>query len=168
MSALNIVALIVFISLILVGCGRSPAEEADLLCLKRSDLRLVVATMKRDQRGIEASLEEGADANASVEGLGPPVVIAAFTDSYDAVKLLLDKGADVNSRDSDGYTPLIHACLSGNRQIVQLLLAKGADVNAPFYPVVSGKKEKLTALTVAKSRGWDEIAKLLVEAGAKE
>ena len=167
-----IVTLLVSISLNLVGCSgggnQVAAEKKDLVCLKRSDLRLVVATLKQDSRAIAASLQDGADPNSSVEGLGPPIVIAALTDSYDAVKLLLDKGANVNASDSEGYTPLINACISNNRQIVQLLLARGADVNAPASLIINGKKAKFTALMIAKSKGLDEIAKLLSEAGAKE
>ena len=100
--------------------------------------------------------------------MAPPIVIAALTDSYDAVKLLLDKGADVNASDSQGYPPLINACLNNNTQIVQLLLARGADVNASASPIINGKKVKLTALMIAKSKGHDEIAKSVSEAGAKE
>ena len=168
MSLLNIIAFLVLISITVVGCSRTPAEKTDLVCVKRPDLRLVVATMTRDQQGIEQSLQEGADANTSVEGLAPPIVIAALTDNYDAVKLLLDKGANINASDSQGYTPLINASLNSNRKIVQLLLARGADVNASAYPSINGKKVKLTALMIAKSKGQDEIAQSLTEAGAKE
>ena len=160
------------ISLTLAGCGgggkEATVEKSDLVCLKRSDLRLVVATMNRDSRGIEASLQEGADANISIEGLAPPIVIAALTDSYDAVKLLLDKGANINASDSQGYTPLINASLNNNKDIVQLLLARGPDVNASAYPIINGKRVKLTALMIAKSKGREEIAQSLTEAGAKE
>lgn len=159
------------ISLALAGCGGRGKDvnvQSDLVCLKRADLRLVVATLNRDPLAIEASLQEGADANTSIEGLAPPIVIAALTDNYDAVKLLLDKGANINASDGAGYTPLINASLNNNKEIVQLLLARGADVNASAYPIINGKKVKFTALMIAQSKGNVEIIKSLTEAGAKE
>jgi ankyrin repeat protein len=167
-----IFSLLVGVSLAMAGCGKggkeAPAEKSDLVCLKRADLRLVVATLKRDARETEAALREGADPNASVEGLDPPLVIAALTDNYDAVKLLLDKGANINARDGEGSTALINACFNNNKDIVELLLARGADANVPTYPIINGKKVKFTALMIATSKGNKEIVRSLTAAGAKE
>lgn len=160
------------ISLTLAGCGRGGKEalagNSELVCLRRADVRLVVATLNRDSRGIEASLQDGADANASIEGLDPPIAIAALSDNYDAVKLLLDKGANINAQSGEGSTALIQACFNNNKAIVQLLLARGADANIPAYPIVNGKKAKFTPLMIARHKGNEEIIKSLIAAGAKE
>lgn len=167
-----IVSLLVGISLTLGGCGgggkQVSADKTDLVCVKRADVRLVVATLNRDSRGIEVSLQEGADANASIEGLGPPIVIAALADNYAAVKLLLDKGASINASDGEGSTALTNACFGNNKDIVQLLLARGADANVPAYRLINGKRVRFSALMIAKSKGNEEIVKSLTAAGAKE
>lgn len=166
-----LVLLLAGVSLTLGGCGigrKQVTAEKDLVCLKRADLRLVVATLNRNMPAIEASLRDGADANTTIEGLGTPIVIAALSGNLDAVKLLLDKGANVNASDSEGYTPLINASLSNNEEIVQFLLARGADVNASAHPTRNGQTIRVTALMIARARGYDKIAKSLVQAGARE
>ncbi|HXQ73624.1 MAG TPA: ankyrin repeat domain-containing protein [Pyrinomonadaceae bacterium] len=58
----------------------------------------------------------------------PPIVIAALTDNYDAVKLLLDKGANINAADRNGataFTALMIAKSKGNEEIVKALTAAG-------------------------------------------
>ena len=167
-----VLSLLVAISFIFGGCqaGKKQAttEGDNLVCLKRPDLQLVVATLNRNTRAIEASLREGADANTTIEGLGTPILIAALSGNYDAVKLLLDKGANVNVTDHEGYTALINASLNNSEDIVRLLLARGADVNAAARPTRNGQTLRVTALMMAKSRGYEKIAKLLTDAGAKE
>jgi ankyrin repeat protein len=159
--------------LVLTGCGRGARKEVvkednDVVCIKRPDLRLVVAAIERDVPTMEAALQAGADVNTSVEGLGPPIVAAALTDNYKAIQLLLDKGANINARDSRGYTALINASLNNNRDTVQLLLSKGADVNAQSYLTIHGNKVHMTPLMIAKAKGYQDIVKLLMAAGAKE
>ena len=164
---------LMLVVLVLTGCGRGARKEVvkkdnDVVCIKRPDLKLVVAAIERDVATMEAALEAGADVNTSVEGLGPPIVAAALTNNYKAIQLLLDKGADINASDSIGYTALINASLNNNRDIVQLLLSKGADVKAPSYLTIHGNKVHMTPLMIAKAKGHQDIVKLLMEAGAKE
>lgn len=158
--------------LMLSGCrgARKEAvkEDNDVVCIKRPDIRLVVAAIVRDVPTMETALEAGADVNTSVEGLGPPIVVAALTDNYQAVQLLLDKGANINATDNQGYTAIMNASLNNNREIVKLLLARGADVKTPTYPMIHGKRVEVTALMIAKAKNRKEIVKMLTEAGAKE
>lgn len=158
--------------LMLSGCSgvqkEVEKEDNSVVCIKRPDLRLVVAAMTRDVPAMEAALGVGADVNTSVEGLGPPIVVAALTDNYKAVQLLLDNRANINASDSQGYTALMNASLHNNKDMVQLLLSRGADVKTPTYPTIHGKRTKLTALMIAKAQGFQDIVKLLTEAGAKE
>jgi ankyrin repeat protein len=168
-SRIIVFSLLVSISLILSGCGRGKdAGESELVCIKQQDLRLVTATLNRETAGIEAALRDGADPNAQIAGLDPPVVVAAMFDDSHALKLLLDKGANVNARDGEKFTALLSACFNNNKDIVKLLLARGADVNVSAYPIVNGKRARFTALTIAKSQNSEEIVRLLTEAGAKE
>lgn len=155
-----------------IGCGGSReeglTENTDVVCVSRANLKLIVAAMTRDSVTMESAIQAGADVNTTVEGLGPPIVAAALTDNYPAVKLLLERGANPNASDNQGYTALINASLNNNRDMLQLLLAKGADVNATSYPTINGQRVQLTPLMIAKAKGHADIAKLLIEAGAKE
>jgi ankyrin repeat protein len=158
----------------LTGCSRSvrndstPAGQKDGDWVKRADVRLIAAALKIDTPKMEAAINSGADVNAPVEGLGPAIVVASLGDNYSGVQLLLDKGANIDAEDSEGYTALINASFSNNPKMVRLLLSKGANVNAPSNVMVNGKKAGFTALMIAKSKGRQEIVKLLTEAGAKE
>jgi uncharacterized protein len=159
--------------LVLTGCGRgvrnnTQARQNDGDCVKRADVKLLVAALKRDTATMQAALNSGADANAIVEGLGPPIVVASLDDKNSGVQLLLDRGANINAEDSEGYTALINASFTNNPKMVQLLLSRGVNVNAPSNLMVNGKQAGFTALMIAKSKGREEIVKLLTEAGAKE
>ena len=158
----------------LIGCSRGlrkdivQKEQADVVCLKRADIKLIAAALNRNTATMEAAIKSGADVNVAVEGLGPSIVVASLGDNYSGVKLLLDRGANINAEDSEGYTALINASFSNSPDIVRLLLSRGADVNAPSNLRVNGKKAGFTPLMIAKFKGHQEIVKLLTEAGAKK
>lgn len=153
--------------LLLTSCGRENAQDG-LACLKRADLKLIAAALNRNTATMEDAIKSGADVNVTVEGLGPPIVITALGDNYDGIKLLLDRGANINAEDSEGYTALINASISNRPDMVRLLLSKGANVNAPSNLMVNGKRARFTPMMIAKSKGHQEIVRLLTEAGAKE
>ena len=161
-------------ALLLTGCGREAQRDVaqnaqdDVTCLKRADLKLIAAALNRNTATMEAAIKSGADVNVAVEGLGPPIVITALGDNYAGVKLLLDRGANINAEDSEGYTALINASFSNNPDMVRLLLSRGANVNAPSNLMLNGKRTGFTPMMIAKSKGHQEIVKLLTEAGAKE
>ena len=60
----------------------------------------------------------------------------------------------------EGYTPLMEAAREGREEIVELLLGQGADINALT------KETQETALTLACSWGFTEVADFLIKAGA--
>lgn len=159
-------------ALVLTGCGgqRDVVQKTQdgVFCLKRADLRLISAALNRNTAKMADALKSGADVNIMVEGLGPPIVIASVGDNYNGAKLLLDGGANVNKEDSDGSTALITASLSNNTEMVRLLLSRGANAKAPSNLMVNGKRSGITPLMIAKSKGNQEIVKLLTEAGAKQ
>jgi len=162
------------IFLILTGCsgsarkGSIQEQKGEVVCINRAWLRLLIASGTGDQQAMEAALKAGADVNTSVEGLGIPIVAASMSGNDRAVQLLLDRGANVNAKDSEGFTALINASLHDDRNIVKLLLSKGADVNEPSYLIIYGNKVHMTPLMIARSKGHQDIVKMLTEAGAKE
>jgi ankyrin repeat protein len=83
---------------------------------------------------------------------------------YDArmVKALLDRGLDANTREPKGNTLLILAAGSDTLPLetVKALIERGADVNAK-------NPDGRTALDLAKLRGPNPVADMLVKAGAK-
>lgn len=76
-------------------------------------------------------------------------------------ELLLESPELLNTFSEHGFTPLGMATHFGNTEIVRHLLLKGADVNLP-----SQNGYHVYPLHAAISAGFDEIAKLLVEASA--
>lgn len=95
----------------------------------------------------------------------PPLHQAVILNDAARLKELLDSGADVNALSPVGLTPLMFASQTGNAEMVKLLLAAGADVNAKI--IVNGTETEQTALQFATDAEFEEIVRLLKEAGAK-
>jgi ankyrin repeat protein len=101
------------------------------------------------------------------------LVAAAAANDLASIRILIEKGAAVNVNDEAGRTPLMFAAGNDNLKAVELLLAKGADVNAvsaeKFETVKNGPIAlgNLTALLFAASAGGPDVAKALLDAGAK-
>jgi ankyrin repeat protein len=70
-------------------------------------------------------LSEGADINAKNNRGYTALIVAAWYDNIDAVKILIDAGADINARSQQGLTALMVATLA-----IQPLITAGADINA--------------------------------------
>lgn len=86
---------------------------------------------------------------------------AAAAGKTEVVDLFLERGMDVNSRDAADRTPLMWAVARGHLETVRKLADDGADLGA------REKSLGLSALGVAAVTGRTEIAKLLLEKGAK-
>lgn len=90
------------------------------------------------------------------------LTIAIHKGNLESVKTLLNLGANPNKVTSNSKTPIIEAVCYREKDIVETLLnCKGIDVNATDY-------QGITALRHAKVRNYNEIAKMLENAGAKE
>lgn len=104
-----------------------------------------------------------------------PLLLAINEGDSKIVSLLLDAGADPNvfiGRDTNeasarperltigDHRPLHIAASKGNVEIVRLLIKKGADVNA-------ATSDGQSALSRARRHNHNDIARLLLEAGAK-
>ncbi len=118
-----------------------------------------------------AMLEKGADVNAANQKGETALILAATQSEPDAAQLLLQKGADANLKTKSGRTALMQA-IDGPKefdnenhvvyspQIAKFLIEVGADVAARDS---TGN----TALSIARKRGYDDIAAVLEHAGAK-
>jgi serine/threonine-protein phosphatase 6 regulatory ankyrin repeat subunit A/serine/threonine-protein phosphatase 6 regulatory ankyrin repeat subunit B len=80
-------------------------------------------------------------------------------------ELLLENGADINAeltgRSAAGWTSLHYAAVDGDKELVKFLISNGANVN-------KATAEGSSALYLAKMGNYDEIVKLLKDAGAKD
>jgi ankyrin repeat protein len=76
------------------------------------------------------------------------------------LKVLLDVGADINGRDVNKGTALMNAVEKGHKKVVRYLLIRGAYAQAETR---SGK----SALSIARAKGMDDVADLLVQFGAQ-
>src|SRR5215510_4146038 len=91
---------------------------------------LADAAERRDQAGVRALLQTGADVNAPQVDGTTALHWAAYNDDAATVALLLKAKANVNAVNRYGVLPLELACTNGNAAIVKLLLEAGADANA--------------------------------------
>ena len=103
-------------------------------------------------------LSEGAKPNLGDVGLNR----AVFQGNVEIVKALLEAGAEVKDR-GEPEPILVFACFSYNAdpQIVRMLLERGAD------PAAKSQQGR-TPLELARERGYEEVARLLVQAIAQK
>lgn len=131
---------------------------------------------------VGALLKAGADTTAAVRMGETPLMAAAGAGNEAIVKLLVDAGADVNAREPEqDQTALMWAVDEGHLPVVKQLLAAGADPNAVARTntlrddllreggrqMVSWSRGGLTPLMFAARDGHFDVAKALVDAGAK-
>jgi ankyrin repeat protein len=57
-----------------------------------------------------------------------PLLLAAYEERMDALKLLIDRGADINATSFSGRNALSYAIGNGNLDMVRLLLSKGSSL----------------------------------------
>ena len=130
-------------------------------------------------------------------GGGTALINASRRLKLDVVKLLLEKGADIDAGDGSGRTALVAACGTVRRrespEVVSFLVSKGASpdgvsgksgtppliaaINAGNVAAAIALLElgadpniatgRATPLNLAIKSGWTELAKKLLDAGAK-
>ena len=128
-----------------------------------------LAIQNNDLGKMIAFLDNGLDANATLEGDGTSVLMKASNSAdVEMVKMLLSRGADINYTNKYGWTALLKAL--DNREhwmaVTPVLIKSGADVNAtlksngytPLWKAI-GKISKNRDAAV-------EIIKLLLSKGA--
>ena len=158
---------------LLAACGKpepaatapASAQQAKSPCLislitasgelSKSDGELFSAAAAGDVRGVEQSLEQGANVNTIGALKRTPLIVAAFCDHPELVKLLLEKGARHDAADSNGMSPLHAAVIIGGIETAKILLAGGANVNGR-------DAAERTALHVAAATNQVALVELLL------
>jgi beta-lactamase regulating signal transducer with metallopeptidase domain len=134
---------------------RAPGQRAS----RALDRELYEAAQAGDMEGVQELLAAGANASATIEGDGSPLIGAARSGRADITRLLLDQGADPNGTVEGDGSPLIQACANGRLDQVRMLIDRGADVNL----AVAGDENPLMN---AAEQGHLAIVQLLVAKGA--
>jgi hypothetical protein len=102
------------------------------------DEMLIKSTEHNFLKGVQKSLERGADVNCVNKYTNTPLLIACWKNYFDIIKFLLENGANVNCQNLHGETPLfmiIYRSDSFEEQFssVELLLKYGADPYINLY-----------------------------------
>lgn len=116
---------------------------------------LMRAALDGDTESVRELIREGADINQRDDNDRTALMFAVINRHYETTKVLLEYGADVNAKSNKEGTALMAAALAGDLRMVQALLDKGADVHARLPDTNE------SAVTIAASHGYDEIARLL-------
>ena len=114
---------------------------------------------------LKMTLSHGADLKSTNRYGGTALIPASERGHVETVRLLLEAGVNVDHVNKLGWTALLEAIILGkggqqHMQIVQLLVKAGANVNL-------ADRDGVTPLGHARNRGFSEIAKILVGAGAR-
>lgn len=114
---------------------------------------------------LKLTLAHGADLKSTNRFGGTALIPACERGHVETVKTLIEAGVAVDHVNRLGWTGLLEAIIlsdGGPRhvEIVRLLLAAGADANLP-------DGDGLSPLRHARQRGYREIERLLVAAGAR-
>ncbi len=180
-------------ALALAGCGGSdePDPELDARLLEAVRANQVDEARELIEEGADVNVKDGTEQSAylyATSEVGPDPALLELTlangadvqakDSYDGtgliraahrgypeiVKRLIDAGVELDHVNRLGWTALLEAIILGDGgrshvETVRLLVDAGADVNLADGPGV-------TPLVHAERAGFDEIAAILVAAGA--
>ena len=103
-------------------------------------------------------LEAGANPNLVPDDGFPAIVVAAFNNSCEIIKLLLENGATISSTNNQQYSALHIAAWNGYMELVQTLLTH----SAPHHHRTTDKN---TPLSLAVRRHHTEVVKLLLSYG---
>ncbi len=115
-----------------------------------------------DQKKVKELIELGEDINDTNES-GESVLMYALRSHCDDELIfhLVENGADIYATDHEGVSVFDMAITYNNIKMVKYLLGKGLDVNTTY------RKSGFTSLMCASCYGRYEIAKILLEKGAK-
>jgi uncharacterized protein len=128
--------------------------------LTEEELAFLHATLDLARDGADEELARrldlGVPANLTGGSGDSLLILAAYHDHPNTVRLLLDRGADPNRVNDRGQTALAAAVFRRSEQTVRLLLQHGAD------PAAGAR----SALDIAEFFGLDEMARLLAGGAA--
>ena len=126
---------------------------------KEMGCALAIAIREGQDEAVTMLIDAGADLNATISEIGPPLMEAIDRHNAGLVHLLLEAGALADYCQKSGGETLRCAVQWGDHSIVKSLILAGAEVN------IIGDYED-TPLTAAVERQDKELAQLLLDAGA--
>lgn len=132
----------------------------------RSDNPFLYAGAEGMLEIVKLLIDAGADPKITNRYGGVAIIPASERGHVEVVRELLERsGINVNHINNLGWTALMEAIVlsdggSRHQQIVRLLIEHGADVNIP-------DKDGVSPLEHSRKRGYKEIERLLLDAGAK-
>lgn len=114
---------------------------------------------------LNLTLSHGADLRSTNRFGGTALIPAAERGHVETVRTLIAAGVNVDHVNNLGWTALLEAVILGtggepHQRIVELLVAAKADVGIP-------DRDGVTALAHARARGYGEIERILLAAGAR-
>ncbi len=133
---------------------------------RNADTPYYVAALARHAELTGILLDAGADRVGTRAYGGTPLIAIAERGWVDVAREILRRpNIPVNHVNNLGWTALIEAIVLGrggpdHQEMVRMLLAAGADPNLP-------DGQRRSPLTLARERGYGEIAKLLEAAGGR-
>lgn len=139
--------------------------DANALDRQRYDL-ITIAAVNNDVEIIRLGLEYGADPSAVTSPYdGTALIAAAHLGHIEIVQTLIDANAPLDHVNNLGWTALIEAIVLGDggerhTAVLKILVEAGADVNL-------AERGGKTPLTLATLRGYENMVKLLEQAGAR-
>ena len=157
---------------------------------EKGEAALLTAARDGSPAMIKALIQGRAKVNIRNEHGDSPIMLAALAGNLASVKSLREARAEINH---PGWTPLQYAAINGHNAVIDYLISSGADLAlaAPngatpvMLAVLSNKADTVkllvgygfdldarndkgeTALAWARTKGFDEIEKILRDAGAK-
>jgi ankyrin repeat protein len=150
-------SVLLFLSIVvlpLVADDERSAGTKFAVAIEDGDLDAVTALVEVEHAAVDTPIDYGEHAIT-------PLMKASWDGDLPIVQYLLSKGANVNSRATDTKeTALMNAVTRGHMEIIVTLLAAKADVGLR-------NTFDFNAFTSAVAAGNQEIAGLLLDAGAK-
>uniref|UniRef100_A0A914DMY8 KAP NTPase domain-containing protein n=1 Tax=Acrobeloides nanus TaxID=290746 RepID=A0A914DMY8_9BILA len=149
-----------------VEAGRMPVF-ANLNPIAISTLRnanaetLLIAAARCGHTEIVSHLLPDGDVEETDNDGWTALLNAAKNGHREVVKLLLDAGATVDQTDLMGWSPLMWAAYKNRLGVVDELIAAKAHIN------LVGEEDSLTPLIIASGRGYIDIVRALIQAGAQ-
>jgi ankyrin repeat protein len=135
---------------LLLKAGADP----NLRSYGRNFVLRVAAAPYVDLKITKLLIEHGADVNATDNGGGTALQVAAYRGNLAVARLLLDAGADINEGNCYHGGPLPCAILHGRAKMVEFLLKRGAD-----------PRQQAEALGLAARLGMLQTVRKLLAAG---
>src|SRR4051812_21233481 len=123
-----------------------------------SDLRVLEAVKRRDDKALSALIRNKADVNAAAADGATALAWAVHLGERRMAEALLDAGAAANTADEYGESPVTLAAENGDAELIARLLKSGGDARATRW---NGE----TALMIAANAGSLESVGALARGG---